>query len=183
MEKFNATVKNWLSIIDDNAYVSAALSIFLILYAGLAAPKLSPGIAALFENPIIQLFVFFLIAYMANKNPTVSIIAAIAVFISLQTLSRYKVDLKLRNLAYRTDMAIQRQADMQRQYNDRGVSVSPEDLNELQNGKMDPGCTKVGKYRNNFYPQYVNMKPYAYMARSQENAVSGYDSSAAYATL
>ncbi len=191
MENFNTTVKNWLSIIDTNEYVSTGLILFLILYAGMAAPKLSPQFAALFDNPVVKFVILFFIAYMANRNPAISVIIAIGLMVSLYTLSNYKMNMKLKDLVYRTEMAFQRQAVMQRQNNmqakneSQGVSVSAENLNELQNGKMDPvsTCSKVGKYRNSFYPQYVNMKPDAYMARDTGNAVAGYDTSADYATL
>lgn len=89
MESFDNTVKNYLGFLD-NEYVSAGLSLFLILYAGVAAPKLPQQVVQLFDNTLVKLFVFFLIVYVSRKNPTVAIIAAVAVLVSLMTLNRIK---------------------------------------------------------------------------------------------
>jgi hypothetical protein len=89
MEVFDNKVKNYLSFLD-NDYVSAGLSLFLILYAGMAAPKLPTYVAKLFDNVFVQLLMFFLIVYVSRKNPTVAIIAAVAVMVSLMTLNKIK---------------------------------------------------------------------------------------------
>lgn len=89
MEVFDNRVKNYLSFLD-NDYVSAGLSLFLILYAGMAAPKLPAYVAKLFDNIFVQLLMFFLIVYISRKNPTVAIIAAVAVMVSLMTLNKIK---------------------------------------------------------------------------------------------
>ncbi len=91
MDQFDKTVNNLLAGLD-NEYVSTALSLFLILYAGLAAPKLPESIARLFENDIFKVLICFLIAYTGNKNPTVAIISTICLLVSLQTLHRYEVN-------------------------------------------------------------------------------------------
>ncbi len=44
-------------------------------------------------------------------------------------------------------------------------------------------CTKTANYRNSFYPQYVNMKPDAYLARYSGGNVSGYDQDAYYSSM
>lgn len=92
--KFDETVKSSLSFLD-NKYASAILALVLILYASMAAPKLSPSIAKLFDSNWVKLLFFFLIAFYSKKDPTVAIIAAIAVLVSLQTLSRHKFNFKL----------------------------------------------------------------------------------------
>ncbi len=98
MDTFDNTVKKTLSIFD-NQYVTAAVSLILILYAGLVAPKLPPTIIAFLDNPIIKILFFFLIIYISRKNATMAIIASIAVFITLITISRYQFDMSiLRNM-------------------------------------------------------------------------------------
>ena len=74
----------------DNKYISAMIGLFLALYAGLAAPKLPKYITIYFDNPMFKLGIMFLIAYMATKDPPVAIIAAVALLVSLQTLSSQK---------------------------------------------------------------------------------------------
>lgn len=92
-DSFDKTVNSALGFIGkDNSYVSAALSIVLIVYASLAAPKLPQSIAKLFDYAWFKIIVFFLIALTARHQPTVAIIAAVAVLISLQTLNLYKVN-------------------------------------------------------------------------------------------
>lgn len=44
-------------------------------------------------------------------------------------------------------------------------------------------CNKKEDYKNNFYPQYVNMKPDAYIGRYTDNNVNGFDSNTAYASI
>ena len=69
-----------------------ALALFLILYAGLAAPKLPEYIARLFGSTLFKFLTIFLIAYSARSNPTIALIAAIGLMVSLQTLNRYDMN-------------------------------------------------------------------------------------------
>lgn len=87
---FDTSVNRFMSRIDNNEYLSSALTLFLILYAGLAAPKLPEGIARLFDNIFFKVLVLFLIAYTARKEPTVAIVAAVGLMVSLHTLNRIK---------------------------------------------------------------------------------------------
>lgn len=89
MEAFDNTVRNYLSVLD-NEYVSAGLALFLILYAGMAAPKLPAYIANLFDYTLFKLAVFFMIVYVSRRSPTVAIIAAVAVMVSIMTLNKLK---------------------------------------------------------------------------------------------
>lgn len=90
MSSFDNFIKNhttWL----ENEYVAGALTIFLILYASLAAPKLPDYIAKLFDYTLFKIIIFFLIVYMHKKNPTVALVAAIALMVSLMTLDKLKL--------------------------------------------------------------------------------------------
>jgi hypothetical protein len=91
MESFDNTVKKSLSFIDfNNDYVKAGISLFLVLYSGLAAPRLPEFIARLFDYTLVKLLIFFMIIYVARQDPTIAIIASVAVLVSLMTLSTYK---------------------------------------------------------------------------------------------
>ena len=98
IDSFDASVNNAMSIVDNNKYLSTGLALFLVLYAVLAAPKLPTYIARLFDNTFFKIFIFFLIAYSAHKDPTVAIIAAIGVMVSLHTLNRIKVGDRVMNM-------------------------------------------------------------------------------------
>lgn len=91
IESANKTVN---SILDTHVYgnpvISSVLSLFLVLYAGLAAPKLPKKIAKLFGNEVFRIVVLICIAYMASKDASMSIISAVALVLSLQTLSYHE---------------------------------------------------------------------------------------------
>ena len=212
MNRFNTTVEKWMSHFDKNEYLSTALSLFLILYAGLAAPKLPVYFARLFDYPLFKLLVFFLIAYTANKNPTVAIIAAVGLMVSLNTLNRYKIGQRLMNMmesGMGMEMEMKSMEGMSENMGE-GASedmvmeeeVGPEEdipeevLTALQEEATSPvpeaaqpevvpngSCAKRASYRNSFYPQYLNMKPDAYMSRYTGNSLLGFDKSATYASI
>lgn len=90
MDGFDNTVKiytTWL----DNPYVSSALTMFLIVYASMAAPKLPSYIANLFDYTLFKLLIFFLIVYVNNKNATVALVAAVALMVVIMILNRLKL--------------------------------------------------------------------------------------------
>lgn len=104
-----------------NPYVSAALTMFIVLYAGLAAPTLPAPVAGLFDFTVVKIFVLALILFVNNYNSTVALVSAVAFFITLQTLSRYKVGglaehvSKLRQLALGNDSDAKVQVDEENQ--------------------------------------------------------------------
>jgi hypothetical protein len=73
----------------NNVYVSGLIKIFIILYAALAAPKLPKWIARLFHNPAFQVVFFALIAYTATKDISISLLLAVAFFISFHSYTRF----------------------------------------------------------------------------------------------
>jgi hypothetical protein len=92
VQDFDNTVKGWLSFVDNNEYISAAIALFLIVYASYAAPKLPPAILKLFDNPLFKLLIFFLIVYIARKSPTVAIIAAVGLMVTIHALNKFKIN-------------------------------------------------------------------------------------------
>lgn len=97
----NTAVEQGLETTRGNDYLSAAVSLFLILYAGYAAPRLPDSIIRLFGNNWFKLLLFFLIAYSAGGNPTVAIIASVALMVSLMVLTNRRVDQKMMELVDR----------------------------------------------------------------------------------
>jgi hypothetical protein len=93
-ESFDNAVKSSLSFLD-NEYISAGLSLVLVIYAGMAAPRLPPSVAKLFDYAAFKLLVFFLIVYVSRKNATIAIIAAVGVLVSLMTLNRLKISFEM----------------------------------------------------------------------------------------
>ncbi len=72
----------------NNIYVSGFLKIVIILYAVLAAPKLPTSISKYFHHPMVQIIIFALIAYTATKDIGVSLLIAIAFFISFHSYTK-----------------------------------------------------------------------------------------------
>jgi hypothetical protein len=82
-------VNKTLKFVNSNKIMNSVVAIFLILYAVLAAPKLPKSVAKVFDYTLVKLVYMFLIAYLATKNPSVAIISAATLLITIQTLSSY----------------------------------------------------------------------------------------------
>jgi hypothetical protein len=91
LKTVDESVSKSLSFLD-NEYVNAGLSLFLILYAGMVAPKLPNFLVKLFDNYIFKLLAFFLIVYLSKKDVTLAIIAAVAVMVSIMALNKIKLN-------------------------------------------------------------------------------------------
>ena len=92
---FDNQINNYLGFLQ-NEYATAAISLFLILYAGVIAPKLPPNVLRWFDNWIVQIALFFVIVYISNKNATIALIAAIAVLVTLMVANN-QIVLKTHN--------------------------------------------------------------------------------------
>jgi hypothetical protein len=79
---FDNTVDDWFGFLK-NERATAIISLFLILYAVIIAPRLSPRVLRWFNNWIVQVALFFAIVYISGRNVTVALIAAIAVLVTL----------------------------------------------------------------------------------------------------
>jgi len=89
MDNLLKLVQSSLSVLD-NQYVSTILRIFLVLYAGLAAPALPKEIAELMANPIAKLVVLFLVVYTSTKDSTIALLVAVGFTLTIQTLNNYE---------------------------------------------------------------------------------------------
>ena len=67
-----------------NQYVSTSLAVFLVLYGGLAAPKLPKSMLKLFGSPIFRMLVIFLIAYTSSTNHSIALVATIVLILIMQ---------------------------------------------------------------------------------------------------
>ena len=95
VENISETVNSSLEGVYSNKTTSAIIGLFLVLYAGLAAPKLPKSVAKMFGNPAFRLAILFLVAYMSSRNTSIAIIATVALVISMQTLSYHEANEKL----------------------------------------------------------------------------------------
>jgi hypothetical protein len=188
MDFLNEQVSDVLLPINQNEYISAGVSLLLVLYASLAAPQLPDGIVKLFDNTFVKLIIFFLIVYIAKKDPNIALISTVAVMVTLQTLNKVDFNKQLSNI-YSTIM-YGKVEGMDEKSNpgtmlvegDAISKIDEDTLNEIANETAS--CEKTMSYRNEFYPQYVNMKPDVYLARdTEQEPVAGFDVNAVYSSL
>jgi phage-related protein len=80
-------VQESLSILD-NPYAKNIIKMFLVLYAGLAAPRLPAFLAGLFNNALFRIVVLFLIAYLGLKDTSIALLSAVAFTLSIIFLKK-----------------------------------------------------------------------------------------------
>lgn len=80
-------LKKWIS----NPYLAGVIGMMVVVYGGFMAPQLPPSVAGWFANPLFKIFCIFILLLVHRINPVVSIVLALALVISIQTMSRYKV--------------------------------------------------------------------------------------------
>lgn len=135
------TVSDSLDYLNSNRIVSSVLGLFLILYASLAAPKLPSNVSAWFDNVWFKLGFMFLIAYMATRDPSVAIIAAVALLVTLQTLSAHRTTAVMVNAVkanvekFRGNLTEQF-SSTQESEQVQPTMVSEANLNEIQNNSI-----------------------------------------------
>ena len=84
-------VNKKLTSIFENKYSSTILITFLVLYGGMAAPKLPGFIKKLFENPVFKIIILSLVAYTGNRDPQFALMIAVAFTVTLNMISDSKV--------------------------------------------------------------------------------------------
>jgi len=84
------TVDGSLKTVFANEHASTIITIFLVLYGGLAAPKLPNFIVNLFDNPVFRIIVLSLIVYKGNNDPKFAIMVAVAFTITLNIASKQR---------------------------------------------------------------------------------------------
>lgn len=139
------SLDGFLKKIDEDKALSSVIGMFLVLYAGLAAPKLPRVIADLFDHSGFRLAVLFMIAYTASKNSGVAIVATVALLMSFQTLSMYKTnDVVVNTLDKKVKEEVVLDVET-----DTEISISQ---SEIPIGYEDP-TTKALEKVNNMTPQ------------------------------
>ncbi len=83
-------VDTTLSTVFNDKIASTVITLFLVLYGGMAAPKLPSFVVKLFENPIFKIAVLALIVYNGNRDTTFAIMIAVAFTVTLNTISKQK---------------------------------------------------------------------------------------------
>lgn len=74
-----------------NTYLSAGVSLFLVLYAGMARPQLPGFMVALFDNAIFRVLVLSLVVFMGGNDAHLSLMVAVAFTVTMNLLNEQKI--------------------------------------------------------------------------------------------
>jgi len=80
-----------LSVLHKNKTVSSVVGLFLVLYGGLAKPKLPRFIRSMFENPVFRVVILALIMYRGNKDPQLSLMLSVGFVMVMNKLNEEKI--------------------------------------------------------------------------------------------
>ena len=150
-----------LEIVNNNKILSSVIGLFLILYAALAAPKLPKSITRWFDNMWFKLGFMFLIAYTATKDPSVAIISAVALLVTLQTLSAQKTT---ENVIQSVQAKVKSSGDIVKLIMAESESkVNPETHSEVQpmhaNAEVQPSHAEVQPSHAEVQPSHAEVQP------------------------
>ena len=124
MEIINNTIGRidiYMEKIFSNRYYSSIITLVLILYTSVIAPKLPNSILKLFDYSIFRVLILSLVLYYGNKNTKLSIIIAVGFIISMNLLSKRKMFENFTEL----------QSDLQSDLDQTNGSFEVPDSNEL----------------------------------------------------
>jgi len=178
IDNFNDSVKKLMSIFDKNKYFGAGLTLFLILYSAVAAPKLPLSVLKIFDNIFVKLLIFFLIAYIAQKDVVVAIVASVGLMVTLILLNKLEMNNMMIDIINREEMYTNVSKDVKNNAEDKYTcpyifdpdnmevkidndSHFPEDIiKDFVNGSVEnSSCYEKADYRDNFYHQFLDAKP------------------------
>lgn len=81
---FNDGVNSIMAPVFDNPYLSGFIKLSLVMFGGLAAPKISPKHGYLFSNTYFRLLIMILIIWTFNRDPSLAIIIAVTYFMVME---------------------------------------------------------------------------------------------------
>ncbi len=84
-------VNKSLKLVSENPLLSAIVGMILVLYSAKAAPELPRTLQKYFDYPIFKVVFMFLLAYFYSKDPSVALITAIVLYLSIQFLVYYEI--------------------------------------------------------------------------------------------
>jgi hypothetical protein len=136
LKKFNPELNK---VMVKNNVLYLTLGMILILYSAKAAPDLPASFDKIFKNPIFKIVFMFLLAYITSQNPSVSLITAIVLYLSIQALSYYeeRVSTKCKNkkLSNEAPANIKKYISKDVQLTDKEAEILSLLLTETQNKK------------------------------------------------
>ncbi len=70
--------------------IQAALKLFLVIYAGILAPKLPQSVLQVTELPAVKISILFLIGWASSYDPGMAILIAVGLFVTLNLIAGKK---------------------------------------------------------------------------------------------
>lgn len=108
VDALDRQIQQWLT----NKYVSQAMTVGLVIYAVLVAPRLSREMASIIDNPVVKMIVFFIIAYMATKDYKIAVSLVVAYVITMQTCEKHRMNDKLVSAIVSDQVAAAKKSDI-----------------------------------------------------------------------
>ena len=185
LANFNKATKSFLS----NQYTSYGLKAILICYAGMSGPQLLNENIVIFDNVLLRLVLAGVIVWLSFSDPTLSLLLAIALVLSIQELNKYKTN-SLANIdsfyGGVTDDNSQQDQQVQQVQQDQQPNVltsggvcpnsgtyftNENQLNDSQTNDISGSneMSQVQTWQNQLGPQGLN-QPYGYSGPNQNNA-------------
>ena len=127
-KQFTQTINEFSKYLQ-NPYVASVLAAFLVLYGGLAAPNLPKSIAKLYDYQIVRLLHVFLIAYMGNKNPSISLLVAVAFILSIQRINKINAEKQINQIQISDE---KRKKNRQQQQIQQSQQIQQQKLDKIQ---------------------------------------------------
>ena len=73
-----------------NPYIIGLLNVVMVLYAGLVAPELPQIVKVIFNHTVGKIMFIAMIAFVANKNPSISIMLAVVFIVTMNMIQTEK---------------------------------------------------------------------------------------------
>ena len=88
-------IQNVITLMKGSVYTTAFLKLFLVMYAGMATPKAPKFIVELFKHTVFKIFILMLVLITSNFDVGLSLMIAVAFFVTMTTLHKYHTISKL----------------------------------------------------------------------------------------
>ena len=173
LTKSLTSIDTSISVVRTNPYIASVVTLFLILYAGLAAPALPASIADLFEHSTFKLLVMIMILYLVkNQDISTALLVSIGLSLSLNTLSKYRVF----TMANELSTAVNNKFVETPRTSDASSSsqpLKPTDTAYGPNGMGVTGSTEDSQYISDGTTHRTTLRGHQYAASDEPNLLPG----------
>jgi hypothetical protein len=144
LHNFFGNTDKMLTSLTNNKIIFTTLTVLLSLYSALIAPKLPKYLVDIFDKFYVKFILIFLLAYTSSKNPILSLLIAISILITFQTLVIYNnIDTTVDNintnipLSPRRAQLVQESVNKAKVHNNLAQKAAEEGNTELANAHIN----------------------------------------------